>query len=383
MTNRPDIERGDDRGSLGDERGVWQISARTHVGLKRSANQDRFLLDREGESILCAVADGMGGPAGGETASRIALERFAAVVRAEELPDAAAAGHVLERGVATAHDEIRAVADSDPDLRGMGTTLVGLAVDRGELGAFVNVGDSRLYRMRRGELSRLSQDHSVVADLVRQGEITPEEAAIHPRRNVLTMALGVDHRLSPQSERFTVEPGDTYLLSSDGLHGMISDRDIARILTADWTVEARCDSLVEAALDAGGSDNVTVVLLQRSSMPVGRSGFPGGGAGEGAWLLLPLALLALLVVLRIVSTDGRFGDEQPDPYPVDSMMLEFEREVGRGIDTIPDSLRGFPFDRNRLLLDSSLQPTPGDIVDDPELADSLGSPGNRRSTRQP
>jgi len=383
MTNRPDIDRGDDRGSLGDERSVWQISARTHVGLKRTANQDRFLIDQEGESILCAVADGMGGPAGGETASRIALERFAAVVRAEEFPDAAAAGHSLERGARTAHDEIRSVAESDPDLRGMGTTLVGLAVDGGELGSFVNVGDSRLYRMRRGELSRLSFDHSVVADLVRQGEITPEEAAVHPRRNVLTMALGVDHRLKPQRENFTVEPGDIYLLSSDGLHGMIPDRDIARILAADWTVEARCNSLVEAALDAGGSDNVTVVLLQRSSKPVGRPGLPGGGVGGGGWLLLPLALLALLVVLRLISTDGRFGGERPDRYPVDSMMQELEREVGRGIDTIPDSLRGFPFDRNRILLDSNVQPTPGDIVEDPELADSLASPRDRRSTRQP
>lgn len=382
MTNRPDIDRGDDRGSLGDERSVWQISARTHVGLKRTANQDRFLLDQEGESILCAVADGMGGPAGGETASRIALERFAAAVRAEEFADAAAAGRYLERGAVTAHDEIRSVADSDPDLRGMGTTLVGLAVDRGERGSFVNVGDSRLYRMRRGELSRLSYDHSVVADLVRRGEITSEEAAVHPRRNVLTMALGVDHRLDPQVEGFTVEPGDIYLLSSDGLHGMISDRDIARILAADWTVEARCSSLVEAALDAGGSDNVTVVLLERSSKPVRPSGFSGGAAG-GAWLLLPLALLALLVMLRLISTDGRFDDEQPDRYPVDSLMQEFESEVGRGIDTIPDSLRGFPFARNRILLDSNLQPTPGDIVEDPELSDSLASPADRRSTRQP
>ena len=369
MTNRSDIDRSNERGSLGNGGSVWQVAARSHVGLKRSSNQDRFLIDRHGERFVGVVADGMGGHAGGETASGIALERLAAILDDAPLPSAAEAATLLERGAVEGNEEIRSAGDADPELRGMGTTLVGLVVDDTASGAFLNVGDSRLYRMRGGELSQLSHDHSVVADLVRQGEITPEEAAVHPRRNVLTRALGVERRVEPQVGSLEVEPGDLFLLSSDGLHGMISDRDIARILSADWTLEARCDSLVEAALDAGGADNVTVVLLQRHTGPIGRG---IAAAASGGWLLLPLLLLALLVLLRIISTDGSFDGEPRTPYPVDSLMQPIDEAAARGADTIPDSLRGFPFDRNRSLIDSTLQPTPGDIIDNPDLVDTVG-----------
>lgn len=367
MSRSEQNDRLEERGLLGDEHSRWHAVARTHVGLVRSSNQDRFLLDEQEGGLLCAVADGMGGHAGGERASGVALSVFAEEVakgwkEGDDIPS------LLAEAARRAHEAVREEGGSDPELRGMGTTLVGVMLEETADGSFLNVGDSRLYLYRNGELRRISRDHSLVADLVAKGEITEEEAATHPRRNVLTMALGIDHTFAPQAGPLPVEPGDLLLLASDGLHGMISDRDIARILAADWSLEARCNSLIEAALDAGGRDNVTVLLLARHPKKGATAaiGLPDGGS---SWLLVPLILLLVLGLLRLISSDGGFG-ETVEPYPVDSLMQEVGVETSAGDTLIPDSLRGFPFDRNRRVLDSNSQPTPGDFVGDSLLLDT-------------
>ncbi len=343
----------EDRTESGSEKSLWHAAARTHVGLRRESNQDRFLIrERGADHLLVAVADGMGGVAGGEVASRLGLEVFEA-----SLVEEGGRGEMIRQAAVAADNAIMGESAARPDLAGMGTTLVAIEARADGSITWLNIGDSRIYRARGESLEQVSHDHSLVADLVRAGEITPEEAENHPRRNVLTMALGADKSLDPEIAGLETEPGDRFLLCSDGLHGMIPDRDITRILTADWDINARCDSLVEAALDAGGKDNVTVLILERH--PSARAAITSSedatdGNDSTLWLLLPLALLLLLVILRFLSTDGGFGYEPDDPAPTDTTRIELD----------------LPIDREQLL-DSNTQLTPGDIVGDPLWSDSL------------
>ena len=339
----------EDRREAGSQKSLWRAAARTHIGLRREANQDRFLLRERGDDhLLAAVADGMGGVAGGEIASRIALETFERSYGAGSMREAAIAADRAITGESSAR----------PDLAGMGTTLVVAdATPDGHL-TWMNIGDSRLYRLRGESLEQVSNDHSLVADLVRSGDLTPEEAESHPRRNVLTMALGAEKSLDPETGRIASEPGDRFLICSDGLHGMVPDREILRILAADWDINARCDSLVEAALDAGGVDNVTVLILERHPSRRAAASVTdeenSTSNDSSRWLLLPLVLLFLLVILRLLSSNGGFGYEPAPGDPVDSLQIELDR----------------PIDGEQIL-DSNTQLTPGDIVRDPLWSDSL------------
>jgi serine/threonine protein phosphatase PrpC len=228
----------------------------THVGQVRSNNQDSLLVLASAD--LYGVADGMGGHNGGEVASAMAvenLEEHAGEATLENLKQAARIGNraIFEK------------AGADPDLHGMGTTLCAVRVVPGPEGdeiAWINVGDSRVYLFRDNELIQLSRDHSLVEDLLRDGQLTPDEAKVHPKRNIITRALGIDVDVDVDGSTVIPFNGDRFLLCSDGLFGEVTADQISSVLRrlADPTEAA--DELVRLANESGGRDNITVVIVE-------------------------------------------------------------------------------------------------------------------------
>ena len=225
----------------------------SHPGLRRELNEDTYHAD--GELGLWLVADGMGGHEYGEVASALARET---IVR--EIRD----GTPLEQSIRIADEEIIRVSRRRHDALPMGTTVVAARV-RGNRFEVAWVGDSRVYLWRDGQLAQLSQDHSYVQELIANGAITHEQARSHPHRNVVTQALGVTdpRNLNVETMSGELQPGMQLLLCSDGLTEEVDDRNISRVLAQlDCSAQECVDSLVAAALDGGGSDNVTVVLVR-------------------------------------------------------------------------------------------------------------------------
>ena len=228
---------------------------RTDIGRLRKQNEDAAWFD-EGRAVF-AVADGMGGHLAGEVASRMAIEAVQRLARDNAYPGIAA----LREAVASAHETILAHAQDHIECAGMGTTLSVLWL--GENYAYIaHVGDSRIYRLREGSLTQITQDHSLVEELVRAGLITREQARTHPRRNIITRALGTHGENEPDLLVTDVKDGDLFLLCTDGLTGMVTDEDIGRVLLEN-SMEAAADALLALALDAGGRDNVTLILCAR------------------------------------------------------------------------------------------------------------------------
>lgn len=222
----------------------------TNRGLVRQTNEDSFLV-RRGLYVVC---DGMGGARAGEVASQMACERMAAV-------DPASAGKDdLRAAIVEANESISARSLAEPRLLGMGTTLTS-ALIRDFRVLLGHVGDSRAYLLHDGALRQLTDDHSWVGEMVRRGELTTAEAAIHPHRSVITKALGTDGDTEPDLVEVALEPGDRLLLCSDGLSGMVPDETIAELLRRPDGAQAAADALVGAALKGGGEDNVTVVVV--------------------------------------------------------------------------------------------------------------------------
>jgi protein phosphatase len=225
----------------------------TDAGRKRRRNEDAFVH----EPPLFAVADGMGGAQAGEVASRLAAAAFREFHEADELePEERVAAIIQE-----ANKRIYERARSDAKASGMGTTITA-ALLVGDSVAVGHVGDSRAYRLRRGRLEQLTEDHSLVADLVRSGRLTPEEADTHPQRSVITRALGTDAEVDVDTFTVDVEPGDLFLLCSDGLTTMVEDEEITGTIDRSGTLEEAARALLKAANRAGGEDNVTVVLFE-------------------------------------------------------------------------------------------------------------------------
>jgi PPM family protein phosphatase len=230
-----------------------RFGSATDVGLVRANNQDRFLVAEP----LFAVADGMGGHAAGEVASATAVHALEAAFTEHTPAGLAEAARAANRAV---WDQ----AQTDSELRGMGTTLVALALV-GEPGseelAVANIGDSRLYLLRLGELVQVTTDHSLVGELVAEGSITEAEAEIHPRRHVLTRALGVDPDVGVDLLTVDLHQGDRFLLCSDGLSREVTDDQAASVLRRLADPEEAAKELVSQAKDHGGNDNVTVVVV--------------------------------------------------------------------------------------------------------------------------
>jgi len=225
----------------------------TDAGRKRRRNEDSFVR----EPPLFAVADGMGGAQAGEVASRLAAAAFREFHEADELdPEERLAAIIQE-----ANRRIYERARTDAQASGMGTTITA-ALLSGSSVAIGHVGDSRAYRLRGGRLEQLTEDHSLVADLIRSGRLTPEEADTHPQRSVITRALGTDAEVDVDTFTVEAEAGDIFLLCSDGLTTMLGDEDITETVSNADPLEPATKALVKAANRAGGEDNVTVVLFR-------------------------------------------------------------------------------------------------------------------------
>jgi serine/threonine protein phosphatase PrpC len=229
--------------------------AASDTGRLRTGNEDSFLVDDR--LALYAVADGMGGHVAGEIASAIAIEALRAAV---------ASGKALDAAITLANSAIFEKAATDPGLAGMGTTLT--AVVLGESTVLIgHVGDSRGYRIRGGTLEQLTEDHSLVEELVREGRLSPEEAEIHPRRSVITRALGIDPRVEVDLYTIDAQTGDRILLCSDGLTTMLRDEEVLRIAELEQDPRIAADKLIDAANEAGGEDNITVLIIDVLDAP--------------------------------------------------------------------------------------------------------------------
>ena len=231
---------------------VAEQYAVTDTGRQRRANEDSLLT----RSPLFVVADGMGGAQAGEVASRIAVESFQG-----GLPDAAAPEAELAELARAANSRIHELSHSNAEQAGMGTTLTAVYVGEQEV-AIAHVGDSRAYCLRDGSLLRLTDDHSLVDELLRQGRLTPEEAVEHPQRSVITRALGPEGTVEVDTRSFRALAGDVYLLCSDGLTTMLAEPEIEALLLANPSLRDAGEALIAAANAAGGRDNITVVLLR-------------------------------------------------------------------------------------------------------------------------
>jgi serine/threonine protein phosphatase PrpC len=237
---------------------ILQASAATDVGLRREVNEDRYALVPD--LGLYLVADGMGGHKSGQLASQLAAE--ASILAAQALEGATASlSEKLRQVVACANREIFTTAQARPELEGMGTTLVALLAS-GERVALAHVGDSRAYLIRGEHFRLLTDDHSLVGELLRRNEISEEDAREHPHRHILTRALGVRPSVQGDLIEMTPHNGDVFALLSDGLTNHVRDEEIAIAVNASPDLQVVCDSLVNFANDRGGSDNITVVLVR-------------------------------------------------------------------------------------------------------------------------
>ncbi len=250
----------------------------TDVGMKRRVNEDTYATDPEHGVFL--VADGMGGHAAGEVASRIASEEIIRILthrnqvsEDETWPehwdaDRSRTANLLVDAVLAGHARVTGAVNRDNNLKGMGTTVVVALHPRGSSQLTIcHVGDSRAYRLRGRELTLLTEDHSWVHEQVQAGFLSAEAARSHPLKNVVTQALGGSTEPRVDLLEVTLEDGDIYLLCSDGLNSMLTDDEITEILGGDGTLEQLTQRLIVAANSQGGNDNVTVVLLaaQRAS----------------------------------------------------------------------------------------------------------------------
>jgi len=231
---------------------VAEHYAATDTGRQRRANEDSLLA----RAPLFVVADGMGGAQAGEVASRVAVEFFQSGLADGSQPELELAGLAQ-----AANARIYELSHTNAEQAGMGTTLTAVYVGEQEV-AIAHVGDSRAYCLRDGQLLRLTDDHSLVDELMRQGRLTPEEAIEHPQRSVITRALGPEDVVDVDTRSFQARAGDVYLLCSDGLTTMLSEQDISAVLLAHGPLRDAGEALIAAANQAGGRDNITVVLLR-------------------------------------------------------------------------------------------------------------------------
>jgi serine/threonine protein phosphatase PrpC len=242
----------------------------SHVGRQRQHNEDSYLVEDDAKLFL--VADGMGGHAAGEIASRIAVDSISEFILHSKSDDGTwphaydehfrRSTNRLMAAVRLANTRVLEAMRKDARLRGMGTTVVACLVDD-DLISVAHVGDSRAYLIRDKRLSRITNDHSWVFEQVQAGMLTEAEAEKHPLRNVITRALGGALQVSPDASEIEAQPGDVYLLCSDGLTGMVSEDEILRVVTQnDGDLKKACHQLIDVANEHGGLDNVTAVLVR-------------------------------------------------------------------------------------------------------------------------
>jgi len=258
----------------GNSEGRFELEAcgATDVGMKRRLNEDVYLLDEEAGVYL--VADGMGGHAAGEVASRVATDEILRTFKSapnetdETWPehwdtDLSATANLIVDSIVAGHHRVTMAMNKDAELKGMGTTVV-VAVHLPGDGKLVvcHVGDSRAYRFRNGDLALLTSDHSWVHEQVEAGFLTEEAARSHPLKNVVTQALGGNSEPRVDVIEDEIREDDLYLLCSDGLNSMLTDDEIAAVLETGGPLEDTCNQLIAEANERGGNDNISVVLLR-------------------------------------------------------------------------------------------------------------------------
>jgi len=234
----------------------FQCAARSAVGLVRNGNEDSALVG----SQLIAVADGMGGHAGGEFASSVAINTLSEIAPTftNADVDSESASDLFLNSLHTIDGQIRAVTQDEPQLAGMGTTLTALFINATEI-SLLHVGDSRAYRLRGNDLEQLSADHTVLQELLNKGIISESDAQVHPQRSMLTQALMGEGNLEPSLHIFEGKIKDRYLICSDGLTGVLSDKEIKSLIKGK-DAAAAVDALIDATYINGAPDNVTVIL---------------------------------------------------------------------------------------------------------------------------
>lgn len=267
-------------------------AGKSDVGLVRSGNEDAYLISPP----LFAVADGLGGHSAGEIASQVAVETL------ERTAPGRVDAKALARAVRQANAAVIAAAETGRERTGMGTTLTAAMLDGTRI-VVAHVGDSRAYLLHLGGLQRITEDHSLVADMVRHGQLTEEESRYHPNRSVITRALGSDPNLVVDTFEVDAAPGDLLLLCSDGLTSMLTDAEIGQLLVAAPTPASAVDALVARANDAGGQDNVTAVVVRidaepgRGTRAASRGAAPREREDGGRWLGRVLWTLALIAAI--------------------------------------------------------------------------------------
>ena len=240
---------------------AWSLTDRGRV---RKQNQDacsylQFELGDGTEILAAVVCDGMGGAKAGNIASEIAVETFMEELRKDFYAPSVTDVQML-CAVKTANRLIYEKAQSDPDYEGMGTTLVAAVTDGSHV-TVANVGDSRCYLLRDGKLEQVTEDHSMVMEMVKAGIITREQMRTHPMRNVITRAVGTDRIIQVDSDELERREGDVWLICSDGLHGLVDEETIKSVLE-DTDLEQAADRLMQLALEEGGGDNISLVLIR-------------------------------------------------------------------------------------------------------------------------
>ena len=234
-----------------EKQGILRFAWRTDVGRLRKNNQDAVILGNG----LAGVADGMGGHKGGEIASAGLRDGLLRETK-DCLPDA----EKLQQAVSAANRELWEQQEKDISLSGMGTTLTVIWPDEKEM-IIGQVGDSRAYLLRNDELIQVTEDHSMVADMVRKGVLTEEQAACHPMRNYITRAVGTEETIAVDITKHDRKQGDRWMICSDGMYGMVSKDELCRLMkTGD--LEETAEHMLRAALEGGGKDNISLVLLQ-------------------------------------------------------------------------------------------------------------------------
>ncbi|MGZ5494329.1 MAG: Stp1/IreP family PP2C-type Ser/Thr phosphatase [Thermoanaerobaculia bacterium] len=241
----------------------------THVGRQRQHNEDSFLVENTARLFL--VADGMGGHAAGEIASRIAVDSISEFILHTKEDDGTwphaydeqfkRSTNRLMAAVRMANTRVLEAMRKDARLRGMGTTVVAAIAD-GDVMSFAHVGDSRAYLIRDNALTRITNDHSWVFEQVQAGMLTEAEAEKHPLRNVITRALGGALQVNPDASEIHAKPGDMFLLCSDGLTGMVPEDEILRIVAENADPVVACQKLIDEANERGGLDNITAILVK-------------------------------------------------------------------------------------------------------------------------
>lgn len=241
----------------------------SHVGRQRQHNEDNFLVEQKAN--LFVVADGMGGHAAGEIASRIAVESISEFIL-HTIEDDGTWPHAYDESLKRSTNRLMAALKlantrvveamkKDVRLRGMGTTVVGCLAEEGTM-SIAHVGDSRAYLIRNGSIERITNDHSWVFEQVQAGMLTEVEAEKHPLRNVITRALGGSLSVVPDASEIDCKAGDVYLLCSDGLTGMVPEDEILRLVTSTEDLGKACQQLIDMANERGGVDNITTVLVK-------------------------------------------------------------------------------------------------------------------------